>query len=379
MLGGLLSDKLREPAECVIRVGASGEEISELYPFLTEVTVETARDRAAIATLKFETRRDENGRWLVQDAGILSPWEPIVIEASFGTATEEVMRGYIKQISAQYPQDPGETAVTVECQDESILLDREHVRKVWGGEAPTSDRIIITSILSSCGLMLDPESGPGQTGLVINQDSTDIKLLRRRAEANGYELIFRKGTVYFGPMRLDAAAQDTIMVYAGPMTCCYQFSVDDDGHKPDKVGFDIASRQGSDTISEELEPDLPLLGTDPADSGDKGLGDFVWKMRRRGTMTQEESRARALKEANEFSMKVRAQGELDGSLYGHVLRVGEPVGVDGVGERYGGLYYVDQVNHSFSMDGYRQRFTLLRNSYGDNLGALAGTGLSGVL
>ena len=35
----LLSAKLREPAECIIRVGAAGEEISDLYPFLVEVSV----------------------------------------------------------------------------------------------------------------------------------------------------------------------------------------------------------------------------------------------------------------------------------------------------------------------------------------------------
>ena len=61
------------------------------------------------------------------------------------------------------------------------------------------------------------------------------------------------------------------------------------------------------------------------------------------------------------------------------MRVGEPVGVDGVGECYGGIYYVDTVRHQFNMEGYRQTFTLLRNAYGDNLGSGAGSLLSGVL
>jgi len=94
--------------------------------------------------------------------------------------------------------------------------------------------------------------------------------------------------------------------------------------------------------------------------------DFMWKMTRLGGTNEAELLARAQKMVNEFSMKVKAEGELDGSLYGHVLRIGEPVGVDGVGERYGGIYYVDAVKHRFSMDGYRQTFTLLRNGYGDN-------------
>jgi len=64
---------------------------------------------------------------------------------------------------------------------------------------------------------------------------------------------------------------------------------------------------------------------------------------------------------------VVAEGELDGSLYGHVLRVGLPVGLDGVGDRHSGIYYVDRVTHVFDANGYRQQFTLLRNAVGDNL------------
>ncbi|HHD63015.1 MAG TPA: hypothetical protein ENK96_01330 [Desulfobulbaceae bacterium] len=369
MLLDLFADKLREPAECIIRIGTAKQQITDLYPFLMEVTADITRDKAATATLQFETRRDEKGRWLVQDAGILAPWEPIVIEAAFGTTREEIMRGYIREIKADYPEDAGAAKVTVECQDASIKLDREHVRHVWGGDAPTSDRIIITTILTDHGLILDPESGAGLSGLVINQNDTDIRFLRNRAEANGYELIFSKDTVYFGPVRLDAGPQETIMVYAGPKTSCYSFSITDDGHKPDKVGFDRAKTEGAGVVSSVVAPDLPLLGTESTDSSGSGLHDFVWKMTRLGGTNEAELLARAQKMANEFSMKVKAEGELDGSLYGHVLRIGEPVGVDGVGERYGGVYYVDAVKHRFSMDGYRQTFTLLRNGYGDNAGS----------
>jgi phage protein D len=379
MLPGVLSDKLREPAECVIRIGTSGQEVSDLYPFLVEVIVDTSRDRPAVATLRFETRRDENGQWLVQDAGILAPWEPIVIEAAFGSTTEEVMRGYIREIKADYPEDAGETTVTVECQDESIKLDREHVRHTWGGDAPTSDRVIVSTILGDHGLVLDPQSRDGQGELVINQDDTDIRFLHKRAEANGYELFFREGRVYFGPMRLDASTQETIMVYAGPRTHCYRFSIRDDGHQPDKVAFDRAETNGAGVVTEVVESDLPLLGSEPTDSSGRGLRDFTWRMTRQGGMNETEWLARAQKKANELSMKVKGEGELDGSLYGHVLRVGEPVGVDGVGDRYGGIYYVDTVKHQFNMEGYRQTFTLLRNAYGDNLGSGAGSLLSGIL
>src|SRR5690606_33826380 len=135
---------------------------------------------------------------------------------------------------------------------------------------------------------------------------------------------------------------------------------------------------GAGTESETLAPDLPLLGEEPARSSEAGLGDFVWRMHRLAGMSSEELRARARRKANDLAMKIKADGELDGSLYGNVLRVAEPVGVDGVGERYGGVYYVDSVRHLFNTEGYRQTFTLLRNAYGDNLESAPGL-LSAVL
>lgn len=370
MVLDLLSGKRREPAECLVTV--DGEEIVDLYPFLVELTVDTARDRAAAATLRFESRRDEQGVWTVQDAGILAPWKTIVIEAAFGSDTEEVMRGYIREVSADYPQEAGNTTVTVECQDESLLLDREQVRTVWGGDAPTDDATIVRTIVSAHGLALDPESGSGLSGLVLNQDGTDVTFLRERARANGYELIFREGQVYFGPLRLGSDPQETILVYAGQDTHCYSFSVRSDGHQPDQVAFDVAAGEGAERVEQVITPDLELLGNEAADSTSAGLGDFTWRMTRQGVSDEAQLMALAQAKANELSLRVKAEGELDGSRYGHVLRVGEPVGVDGVGDWLGGRYYVDTVSHRFSLDGYRQSFQLLRNAYGDDLAAGGG-------
>jgi hypothetical protein len=374
----LLSGKDRDPAECLIRVGSAGEEITDLYPFLVEVSVDTNRNEAAVATLKFETRRDEQGQWLVQDSGTLAPWEPIVIEAAFGSRTQEVMRGFIREIRADYPEDAGATTVIVECQDESYQLDRTHARETWGAEAPTSDTVIVSTILGKYGLSLDKDSHAGQSNIVINQDDSDIIFLRQRAEANGYDLLFYAGSVYFGPMRLDADPQENIMVYAGPATNCLRFNVTEDGHQADQVIFDRAETAGAGTVSETVEPDLPLLGTTSVRNQGSGLEEFSWRLARKEGMSEDEWQARSQRRANELALRIKAEGELDGSLYGYVLKVGEPVGVDGVGERYSGIYFVDTVNHVFNTDGYRQSFRLLRNAYGDNLAGDGGL-LAGVL
>lgn len=378
MLLDWLQQDFRSPAECMVKVGEGRTPIEDLYPFLKEVVVETSRDKPFVATLTFDTRRDEFGKWVVQDSPEIFPWQRIWIEVAFGEHEEEVMRGYIREVKADYPEDAATTTVKLECQDDSIFLDRTQVRKEWGAEQPTADGLVVEEIVRGYpGLAMHMESAMGLDGLVVLQDKTDAGFLRDRAEASGYELIFEKGEVYFGPMRLEADPQKTVMVYAGADTHCYRFSIQDDGHKPDMVAFDKAAENGDQTEREVVEPDLPLLGLEPARSVGQGP-DFVWVMEGQGGKTPEEMRTLAQRKANERSMKVSAEGELDGSLYGRVLRVGHPVGIDGVGEKYNGTYYVDTVRHVFNHEGYRQAFTLMRNAYGDNLESSVDT-LLGVL
>lgn len=369
-------DSVREPAECLIRV--DGEEVTELYPFLTGVTVQLSRNEAATATLVFESRRDETGEWLVQDAGILRTWKPVIIEAAFGDYSEEVMRGYIREIRAEYPSE-GVATVTVECQDDSIALDRLHRRRVWGAEVPTCDVHMMTEILGRYALSAHTGCGTGLSDIVVNQDDTDITFLKKRAAINGYELVFALGVVYFGPWRIDTEPQATIMVNAGRQTNCIHFSSSADGHQPDSVAFDVADSEREGVLQESITSDLPLMGSESADSISSGLEDFSWRMSREGGVDQETLRAAARKKANELAMKIKAEGELDGSLYGHVLRVAEPVGVDGVGNWLGGIYYVDAVTHTFNYDGYKQQFKLLRNAYGDNLDAGIGSVLAAII
>ncbi len=383
MLLDLFSQRDRDPAECVITV--DGAEIEELYPFLLEVRVECSRTEAATATLSFETRRNELGSWTVQDAGILEPWARIVITAAFGSREEEVMRGYIREVRLETPEDAGAAQVVVECQDDSLRLDRTHQRRTWGtSDLPTSDTLILAEILTTYGLLPHGDNESGQERLVgIAQDDTDIKFLKSRAEFNGYELIFREGRVYFGPMRLEGDPQSTILVYAGEDSNCLSLSVRANGHQPDAVTYDAPAESGDSVESAEpVRSDLFLLGTTRADSSNAGLEDFVWRMSAEAGADGQRLQALAQMKANDLDIhRIQGEGELDGALYGHVLEVGRPVPVDGLGERMSGVYYVDSVSHSFSALGYRQRFRLLRNGYGDTLDTVGGLlrSLAGVI
>ena len=370
-LGALLDPGFRQAASVLVEVGAPPRDIGETALLASRIEARLSRAEAGTAELVFDDRRGSDGAWTVADSGHFFPWQKIRISADFQTHVDEVFRGYVTELKPDYPPDGGESKLTVVCQDDSVALNREHMRTVWGTEqVPLTDRAILMQLIAPAGLNAAP-GGDGQKARALTQDGTAIQFLQKRARANGYELIFARGEVYFGEMRLKHAPQKAMMLYAGKETTCLSFTATEDGQKPDAVAYEIAPRkEGDRAVTGTVTSELPLLGKVPATSAGRAGAPSVWKMGREGEETAEETvaRARALADRNAF--KIRATGELDGALYGHVLQVALPVEVDGAGARNGGLYYVDSVAHEFTEAGYRQSFELIRNATGSDEGLM---------
>ncbi|MGB3336095.1 MAG: hypothetical protein WBA73_02845 [Devosia sp.] len=367
LLAALLEPSFRHPASCVIQLGADRKDLRALTPLVRSLEIKTSRLEAAIGSLVMDDRRKEDGTWMAADSGLFGRWQPIRIQADFGGHKEELFRGYVTKVAPTFPANGGDATLELQLQDDSALLDREHIRQVWGDGEPLSDRSILDALASPHGFGVTADSGQGQKSRSLAQDTTPIKFLMERAKANGYELTFAEGEIYFGLPRLEGEVQAPILIYAGKATNCISFAIADEAQKPDKVQFEMApATEGATPETETVGPDQPVLGKSPAaDEGGALTAPSVWRMSREGDETLEEARTRAQALANQNSFKLRASGELDGAIYGHVLKVGRPVAVDGAGTRYGGTYYVDTVNHVFSQDGYRQVFELIRNGTGE--------------
>ena len=360
-----------------VRISVNDADIAELYPLLTEVSVDASR-QGAVAALTFAGVADETGAWLVQDGDAIRVRDAVLIEAAFGDQTEEVFRGFVVSVQPSYPRDQGRAQVLVDCRDETLSLDRTHRTYPWGADASTSDREIAMRIADAHGLTLTAGSGEGQTGITVDQSGSDIAFLRERARVNGYEFYVRAGELHFGPMQTELEPQPTLMVYAGRRTNCLSLDIRDDAHRADAVRFETAPAEGDAAVSEAACSDLPPMGTEAARDRTSAAGSSEWRMQRAGGAPEEEVRATARGIANEEAMRISAQGEADGALYGHVLLTGAPVGVSGIGARYSGRWYVENVSHRFSAEGYTQGFRLIRNAYGDDL-ADAGGVLANVL
>ncbi len=370
LLSSLLDPGFRQAASVVVEVGQDRRDIGEIADLISNIEIVATRTEAATGMIQIDDRRREDGTWMAADSGLFARSMPIVVSADFQTHIEEIFRGYMIELQPELPANAGEAKLTIQLQDDGIALNREHMRRVWGEDAPVSDLTILRELVSPLNLDVDAQSSEGQSSRALSMDGTPIQFLRDRAIANGYELIFSRGGVYFGPRRLEGEAQPTIMVYAGSATNCLSWSISDDAQKPDAIGFETAPRdEGASPIVETVSPDEPLLGSTAAAAEGADLGTpSIHRLSQEGDEPEDATRARAQAMANDAAFRIRATGELDGTLYGNVLQIGKLVRVDGTGERNGGLYYTDKVTHAFTPDGYRQRFELMRNATGDSDG-----------
>lgn len=368
---GLLDAGFRNPPSCLIEAGVDRRDIGAVAPLVASVDIQTSLEEAASGTIVIEDRRGSDGKWVAADSGLFGRWTPIRVSADFGAHQDVILAGYILKLTPEYPGNAAEAKLTLEVQDESAALSREQMRRVWGEDAPMSDRAILTELASAAGLDVDPLSGEGQSSRALSQEGTPIQFLRERAKANGYELIFHDGTIWFGRKRLESEPQAPILVYAGRDTNCRNFTLGDSADTPDAVRADMAPREeGATPEAVTLTPDEPVLGSSPAGEEGAGLGTpSVWRVGAEGDETPEERTARAQALVNEHAFKLHGSGELDGAVYGHVLRPGTPVTIDGAGPRYGGLWYVAKVAHQLTIEGYTQTFEVMRNGTGEGRSA----------
>lgn len=372
------SGPFRQPAGCVIE-SAPGQAMTWLYPMITEVKVETSRKEAATATITCEARVDENGEWLIQDNKSMAVNETIIISSRFSAfETAPVFEGYILRISPSYPNDRGAAKVVIECRDNTILLDRNFRKETWPADTLMDDVTFVRQMAMENGLTPDPDNENGPTTFTYTQNDTDIAFMNQRACQNGFEFYVRGKSVYYGPMRLSADPQPTIKIYAGKRTNCVNFEVSQDAHHADTLSLETAPQTGNTHELRTVRSDLDLMGRDPAKNPGAPLGENHWFMRQSRTPNTDDAEHMAQTLINEDAMSITATGELDGSLYGHVLQFGLPVGVNGAGDRNDGRYYVDSVDHIFSASGYKQKFTLLRNALGNDLPSV-GSKLAGVI
>jgi hypothetical protein len=344
----------------------------ELIAAIQQIDVEDHADMADMLRLQVAVaiRADGSG-WTVLDDQAFTRLSNVRMKVTVGSGSAiPLIDAYVMETRATFSNQPGQSMLTIVAMDPTVLMHLEEKVKAWPNMA---DSDVAAAIFSDAAYRLSPVVDAtkwkrDENEQTLLQRSTDIQFLRQLADRNGYECYVElnpaSGEVegHFHPPRLDQPPQGVLTVNMGEATNVNAFGARYDMLRPTTAsvtGLDVET--GSDQPAAIDSAAHTDLGSTPAVRQDRPRKVLLSQT----AMAQSgELQAYAQAVVDRSAWAISAEGELNAVAFGGVLRAKRPVMVRGAGREFSGTYYVEKVLHSFTGDGYTQRFTLRRNALG---------------
>lgn len=341
-----------------------GDEIEDLYGDLTSLDVELSDEYPASFHMVVGLPKEPDGSWKYLDDEKLRVWKPVTVSAGFvESGREDIFSGYITEVNPVFEADEAACKLEISGVDGTILMDRDEKLKDWPNK---KDSDIATEIISSYGFSYRVEDTTithGEELSTVIQRETDYQFLKRLALRNGLDCYIEGEQVFFAPVPGEDPPQPVLAVHFGEETNVTSFSLKVDALQPANVSMFQVDRFNKEVLSAAVneattnplgELDMPGL-----------LGGNVLP----ATVVVAKNAATGLPEMNALCQGlyhdggwfIEAEGEIDASVYEHVLKPRGLVAIKGIGESHSGTYYVSYVKHQFTCDCYTQHFKVKRN------------------
>lgn len=339
-------------------------EVEGLYADLISLEVELDEELASMFRLHIAIEQ-RDGIWTYLDDEDFTVWKQMTITAGFESSREELMSGYITHVKPDFDPDVAECTLEIWGMDRSVLMDREEKLKDWPNKKDSDIASeIFNLIYGFTPEVKDTDVIHDEAISTIIQRETDMQFLKRLALRNGFECYVEGTTGYFRSPQVDATPQPVLAVHFGEETNVNRFSIEVNALTPANVGMfqvDRTNKKVLDAAAETSEQ-TALGNIDAAGLLAAGINPGQVYIGMNAATGNPEMAALCQGLFHQGEWFVTGEGEIMGNQYGHVLKPRGTVTIKGVGETYSGVYYVTHVTHSFTPEGYTQRFRVKRNA-----------------
>ena len=305
----------------------------------------------------------------------------VVLLLTVGALPQVLMDGIVTRTDFAPGNGADEpSTLTVTGEDVSFLLDLEEkdvehpalsdYLQVLRILAPYASRGLVPLAVPPLAFEL-----PLPTEKVPGQHDTDLRHLQALARRNSYVCYVVPGpvpgtsTFYWGPPVRVGLPQPALSVALGAQTNVRgtpRFTAD--AVAPVTVTGAVRDPSSGSTVPVAARTSLrPPLAAVPLTAV---ATPRTRVLRETGTTTTSAAaRAQGAVDAA-ADASVVGEGELDGAVYGSVLRPRGLVGLRGAGWTYDGLWYVRKVVHEIAPGSWTQKFTVAREGYGSTVPAV---------
>lgn len=355
--------------QLMIRPGVPAPMPSDVMDALTSVEVTNNTSETSLFTLTFAvSKRSPLTTLFLLLNGVQIPMIRVVLLVIVRGMPNVLMDGVMTNYQFQ-PGGNGST-LTITGEDLSKLMDYLPFDGMPFPGQPANVRVMaMLAKYAGFGiipLVIPPIQffAPTPTEQIPRQKGTDLEYITDLAYDAGYEFYVEPGpapltsTAYWGPSIRVGLPQPALNMDMDAETNVESISFNFDTEAPSTPIVMIYPKKlkfGIPVPIPNINPLSPPLGV-------------IQPLPKRSDIDRDSSRKsipeallKGLATAAKGSDAVTANGTLDVSRYGRVLKARKLVGVRGAGLAYDGLYFVNSVKHSISRGEYKQSFSLVRN------------------
>lgn len=337
---------------------------------LTSVQISTSAGERSGFQLTFTlSNQSPLHTFFLLTGGSLPPILRVILIATVSGTPNVLMDGVVTHQQVT-PADNGRSTLTVTGQDLSAVMDLIDFSGTPFPAMPAEVRVALLC-LKYAFLGIVPQVIPSvlvdipiPTEQIPTQQGTDLSYISSLADEVGYVFYVEPGPMpgqsiaYWGPEIKVGAPQPALNINMDAHTNVESLDFAFDGESATLPIVMIQNKETKAIIGIPVPPITPLnppLGLVPPIPKNIEYQDYTAKY----------SPIRAalvgITKASKTADIVTANGTLDVTRYGRILKARQLVGVRGAGLAYDGLYYVKTVKHEIKRGEYKQSFTLTRN------------------
>jgi hypothetical protein len=342
----------------------AGQPAPDLLLSVLELEVEEDHEMASVLKTKLAIYNQEDAAYTYLDDDRVQLWNPISVSATIADDQQDLFSGYITEIKVHFDIDDNASYLIIQGTDATCLMNLEEKIQAWPN---MSDSDIATQILSSYNLTPQVDD----TGVIhddtvstIIQRDTDMHFLKRLARRNGYECVIRGNTGYFRRPVLNGTPLPVLAVEFGADTNVASLDAKVNALRPMFVEMHRIDTIGKQTQDADIESsDQTQLGQNSTLSLTVPNGLQPRMIVRHAVATgvpEMQTLCQAIYDRAEWL--IEARGEVDSVAYGAFLRTLNVAPIKGIGALFSGMYYLTNVRHVFTLNGYLQHFKARRNA-----------------
>jgi len=295
-------------------------------------------------------------KWI--DDALFHEGNPVEIGVGYRDQTPPLISGEITGIEPSFPEG-GAPVLTVRGHDRRHRLMRSRRTRSFTN---VKDSDIASRLASEAGLRPDAHDSEVNLPYVLQHSQTDLEFLMTRARCIGYEVLVQDRTLLFRPRACEESPAMTLHREVELLEFRPRLSTL--GQVPELEVRAWSPQEKKEIVGHAAVGDesKPMGGSSSGPSAVRRAFDSAAGTRvTQPVHSQEEADQLARRGFVEMATRyIRAEGLCIGDPR---LRAGTVVKIEGLGDRFSGLYNITLVEHRFGRHkGYRTAFSARRNA-----------------